>query len=247
MNHAVTVNDSDAALVGRLLREAGAKAAAFAQHLHPHWLNAVWQITGLEPARHAAAIAPRRHGALLLSAYGLKWPGLDDFGRRAHRICVLGRRPTLQLLALRALLPRRDSVRRSVGREVRSALVEHLGEAAYARLLDTPRRGVSNGPALEAADLDLERLAVHGYRALCAQGAWQCRSALAITRLSLPPMPDTDACTASDDGAAPDESGEVIEHLQDYFPELAWLFGSDMDRALSASKMASCAPPTLLN
>lgn len=232
---------SDAcALVRRLLLQAQAKSADFASHLHPHWVNAAWQRVGLDVGLHAARIPGERHGRLLFTAYGLGWPSLADLRRRNHRICILERRSILRLLAVCALVPRRDGVRRSIARDVRRSLVDNIGEPAYEMLLRSPTSGQPDMPALDAADIELEALATAGYAALCVPGAWLCREALAITRLSLPP--ETAAPSPSDDAAR--TASDVIEHLQDYFPEHAWLFGSDMDRALSASKTASCEPLT---
>ena len=49
------------------------------------------------------------------------------------------------------------------------------------------RAGAAASRPLSPPELDLDRLAGAGYHALCAQGAWQCRSALALTRMSLAP------------------------------------------------------------
>lgn len=228
-------SEPDGALLRRLLQAADAKAADLASHLHPDWVKAAWQHAGALAARQARRVPPQRQSALLAQIYGLRWPALADLQAPAHRLALLSRAPLLRVLATCALYPRRERVRRSIGRDVRHALLDAIGETAYRQLLDSPAPGLANPQPLSARDLDPERLAAAGYRALCAQGAWTCRSALALTRMSL--APDVlDNAGAAPSSTSRDAGGAdaALQRLPDFFPELAWLFGSDMDRALSA-------------
>jgi len=210
-----------------------AKAADLAAHVHPAWIEAAWRHAGAAAARHAQRVAPPRLAALLAELYGLQWPLLADLHVPAHRLALLNRPQVLRVLAACALHAQRDSVRRSIGRDVRSLLIRHIGAPAYQQLLTGPAQGAAAARPLSAPELDLDRLAGAGYHALCSQGAWQCRSALALTRLSLAP-----AVLEVRQGDTPPPAGmdthTVLARLPDYFPEHTWLFGSDMDRALSA-------------
>lgn len=225
-----------AALLHRLLQAADAKAADLAAHFHPAWIEAAWRHVGAPAARHAQRVAPQRGSALLAEVYGLQWPALADLRPPAHRLALLGRVQILRVLAACALHARRDSVRRSIGRDVRRLVVDHIGEPAYQQLLASPAQGVAAVQPLNVPELDLDRLAGAGYHALCEQGAWQCRRSLALTRVSLAPAALEARRPRTASSAAPvrvDENG-VLARLPDYFPEHTWLFGSDMDRALSA-------------
>lgn len=225
------------ALLQRLLQAADAKAADLAAHFHPAWIEAAWRHVGAAAARHAQRVAPSRRAALLAQVYGLQWPLLADLRLPAHRLALLSRPQILRVLAACALHGQRDSVRRSIARDVRSRVIQHIGEPAYRQLLASPAQGATATRPLGAPELDLDRLAGAGYHALCAQGAWQCRSALALTRMSLAPAA-LEVPQEVRPGHAPPPAGmdthTVLARLPDYFPEHTWLFGSDMDRALSA-------------
>jgi hypothetical protein len=225
-----------AARLQRLLEAVNAKSAELVSHLHPAWVDAAWKHAGPAAAQQARHVPPRRQSALLAELYDLRWPALGDLAPRAHRLVVLGRHQILQILALCALYPRRERVRRSIGRDVHRLLAEQLGETAYRQLLDSPSLGGASQRPLVVQDLDPERMASAGYRALCTEGAWTCRSALALTRMSLSPS----ALNAAERAAATKSPARlvgtenVLDRLPDFFPEHTWLFGSDMDRALSA-------------
>jgi hypothetical protein len=224
------------ALLQRLLRAADAKAAHLAAHVHPAWIEAAWRHVGAPAARHAQRVAPSRRATLLAEVYGLQWPTLADLRHPAHRLALLARPQILRVLAACALHGQRDSVRRSIARDVRSRVIQHIGEPAYQQLLASPAQGAAAITPLSALELDLDRLAAAGYHALCTQGAWQCRSALALTRMSLAPAALEAGQGRTPPAAAPAgmDAHTVLTRLPDYFPEHTWLFGSDMDRALSA-------------
>jgi hypothetical protein len=232
-----TAAPAAAALLQRLLQAADAKAADVAELCHPAWVDAAWRHLGLD-AGQARRVPQRRHAALLAEVYGLGWPALADLQTPAHRLALLGRRQIVRVLAIFTLHARRDSVRRSIGRDVRRLLVEGIGEPAYQHLLNGQAQALPSIQPLAAHELDLERLAAAGYRALCTQGAWRCRKSLAITRLSLAPTALDGAGDPAGTKTRIRSTGSgadgVFDRLPDYFPEHAWLFGSDMGRALSA-------------
>lgn len=226
--------------VRRLLQAVDRKALAWPTELHPAWVDAATARLGPQAAAWSARIPPARHANLLARTYGLDWPPLAEFRSPAHRLALLDRATLLKVLATCALDGRRDSVRRSVGRLVRDLLIEGIGESAYEKVLDSPARGLQSAAPLGAVEVNPGRLAVDGFRALCAQGAWRHPVLITMVRLSLPPGVTTDPGGPS---PAPG-GGRIIDRLEDYFPELAWLFGSDMDRALSVSRTASSALAT---
>lgn len=226
--------------VRRLLQAVDRKARAWPSELHPAWVDAATARLGPHAAEWCARVPPQRHANLLARTYGLEWPTLDAFQAPAHRLALLDRATLLKVLATCALDGRRDSVRRSVGRLVRDLLIEGIGESAYEKVLDGPVRGLQSAAPLGAVEVNPERLAADGFRALCAQAAWRHPVLITMVRLSLPPGVTADPGMP----AAASAGGRVIDRLQDYFPELAWLFGSDMDRALSVSRTASSALAT---
>lgn len=224
----------------QLLRAVDRKSAAWGTELHPAWVDAAAARLGPRAAAWCASVPARRHAAVLARTYGLAWPDIGEFREPAHRLALLDRTTLLKVLATCALDGRRDSVRRSVGRVVRDLLIEGIGESAYERVLDSPTRGLQAAAPLGATDVSPDRLAADGFRALCAQAAWRHPALITMVRLSLAPGVSADP-VATPAGRGTDR---VIDRLQDYFPELAWLFGSDMDRALSASRTASSGPAT---
>ncbi|AKJ27826.1 type III secretion protein HrpB4 [Caldimonas brevitalea] len=219
--------------VTRLLQAIEAKAAELASHLHPAWLALASQQLGpLASALTGDKPSPTL-SRLIGEVYGIRWPALPTLAHRVHRLVVLGRADVVRVLSTAALHARRDSMRRCIGRDLRRLLVERVGEVAYRELLARPGQGGLDAQPLEAAELHEDRLSTAGYRLLCEQGAWHSRQALAIARLSLAPAAlDGEHVTPLPSGRPDLDS--FFDHLPHYFPEHAWLFGSDMDRALSA-------------
>jgi len=234
--------------VRRLLDAIDRKSASLAADLHPAWIDAAWARLGPRAGVWAARVPPRRHSALLAKAYSLDWPSLAVFSEPAHRIALLDRSRMLRVLATCALDGRRDSVRRSVGRVVRHLLIEGIGESAYEKVLDSPARGMHVADPLGAFEVGQDRLAVEGFRALCAQAAWRNQSLITVVRLSLAPSALGEHLQVNErpNGSAVKSVDRMIDRLHEYFPELAWLFGSDMDRALSALRTESSVLQTSL-
>lgn len=217
-------------LVQRLFAAARAKSADLATQLHPAWVQMAWRRIGLPVVPPQDGRGRVQRSRAFAELYGMRWPSLVSFLHAAHRIALLPRPEMLRVLAAVALHAERERVRRSIGRAVRHALIERIGEPAWRGLLEAPERRTASVAAFGLDELELERLAAAGYAALRVQGAWQCRQSLAWVRLALPP--NTDEAPASP-SAAPDPA-PVVDRLPTYFPEHAWLFGSPMDRALSA-------------
>lgn len=228
--------------------------------LHPAWSDAAWQRLSAQSNAHwnapggaaelARHLSPRRRSHLLAQALGLRWPPLPVLSDRSHRLALLPRPALLRVLAACALQGRRESIRRAIGRVVRELLIEGIGAQAYQAVLNTQtaapqmavNASVTDTDPLQISELDQEQLAVQGFRQLCAAGGLPNPRLRQIVGLSLHPdalrgAPSAEAIFSSSPLA-------VLDHLPDYFPEFAWLFGSDMDRALWASSTASCAGPT---
>ncbi|SHN21806.1 type III secretion protein HrpB4 [Rhizobacter sp. OV335] len=233
-------------LLRHLLATARAKSADIAAQLHPAWVQAAWQRIGFDTppagagARSEAALASAL-GSALGSVYGLRWASLAGFQHRAHRIALLPRDQVLRVLAAVALHAERERVRRCIGRGARQAIIERIGEAAYNELMSAPRAEAGAAGALSASDLDPERLAAAGYARLSERREWHCKHTLAWVRLALAPgstpSDPSFAFPSASSSAAPSTSppgDSMMARLPHYFPEHAWLFGSPMDRALSA-------------
>jgi hypothetical protein len=209
-----------------LFRAVDTKARCLADELHPSWRECISRDLGLSPA------LGRRGSALLSAAFELRWPSLAELREPVHRISLLGREQTVRVLALHALYAWHERVRVSIGREVRDFLVALVGGVAYGQLVGEAPSGLRNVVPLGPQELDADMLAAAGFRSLCRSGAWASRDAMAITRLSLPP-PAVKQAAALEEGATATAAQRPLK-IDEYFPELTWLFGSDMDHSLSA-------------
>ena len=229
-------------LLRHLLATARAKSADIAAQLHPAWVQAAWQRIGFDtPPAGAGTRSEAALASALGSVYGLRWASLAGFQHRAHRIALLPRDQVLRVLAAVALHAERERVRRCIGRGARQAVIERIGEAAYNELMSAPRAEAGTAGALSASDLDPERLAAAGYARLSERREWHCKHTLAWVRLALAPgsthsdpsfaFPSTSSSAAASTSPHGDS---MMARLPHYFPEHAWLFGSPMDRALSA-------------
>jgi hypothetical protein len=235
MSSAAAVNAgsiSSGEVLRQLLLATQQKASHLVEQVHPAWVEAALPDHAALSSALGGTHAVARASVLLADLYKVKWPSLSSLRSKAHRVALLAREPALRVLAAAALYVRRGSVRRCVGREARAALVALVGESAYTALINAPDAG---GPqaVLDTSDLRADTWAAEGYRTLHSAGTWSCRDASVLTRLTLAPG-------ALDIRPAPlttpPLSGDVMDFLNKLdalFPEQAWLFGSDMDRALS--------------
>ncbi|HEY9027742.1 MAG TPA: type III secretion protein HrpB4 [Burkholderiaceae bacterium] len=212
----------------RLLAAARAKSADAAAQLHPHWRRAGLRKLGLADAHDDSGAEPR-WSAPLAALYGLGWPAIDRFERPAHRVALLPRAELARVLAAVALDAERARVRLCIGHALRNAMIDRVGEPAYASMLESRPLQGARLTALTLAELEPERLAAAGAARLVAAG-WRSERLLKWVRLALAP--------AAAPVPAPAREAGFLERLPTYFPEHAWLFGSSMDRALSASTTA---------
>ena len=123
----------DVLLVRRLLVAARAKSRAVAEQLHPAWLQMAGQRIGIDGTR---ALGNADCSAALAAVYRLQWPSLSSLRLRAHRIAVLPRADMMRVLAFIALHAQRERVRRCIGRPLRGALIDRVGEHVGAMGLD---------------------------------------------------------------------------------------------------------------
>lgn len=222
--------------VVRLLRAIDAKCAGLAQQLHAGWhagLPAEWWQGGPQPGR-ASRLARASHA--LARLYGVRWPDLAALQPRLHRVAVLERGPLVRLLVLAALHTQRFEVRQIVSKSERQRLCAMVGEQTYDVLVQSADNGLPARAGSTPARMELGELAEAGCRAIAAAGLWRCRHVLTLVRLALPPGALSAPPRAERPLRGPLAGFEERLHL--YFPEFAWLFGSEMDRALSVSKTA---------
>jgi hypothetical protein len=208
------------------------RSADLADDLHPAVLEQGLTRLGL-PTGPVVTGSPKC-AAALAALYRLQWPSLDRFEAKAHRVALLARQDMLRVLAAVALHSDRGRVRLSIGPGLRALLVERVGENAYRTLLESPSLRMAPVRPFSAAELDADRLAWRGLETLVSIGAWKSRRLLQRVRLAFEPSHAQTVLRIAGTRAQP----EVLERLSSYFPEHAWLFGSPMDRALSASTTA---------
>lgn len=221
-------------LLQRLLGAAQHKSAHLTTQVHRGWLEAALPEHYPESDRLAFCERSTTRTALLLSqAYAMRWPSLTSLRQRAHRLSLLAREPLLRALATARFYGRSGDVRRCVERQARHALTSLVGEPAYAALLQTPDAG-GLVRAINTADLSPDACAARGYQLLQAHGLLVCRDAALITRLSLAPGAMRETTDQSGSPKPPANLNTFFDRFDAFFPEDAWMFGSDMDRALSA-------------
>jgi hypothetical protein len=223
-----------AAPIGQLAQALNGKCGGLAAHLHPGWL------AGVPPRWLAEAGAPggwRRsllEPSLALAAlYGLRWPTLAMLRPRIHRATLLERPPLLRVLALAVLHARRFDVRRWVSKQLRHQVCAAVGEHAYQVLIDSPGSGAGADIGTPPPPMGLDELAQAGCELIAREGLWRARQVLTLVQLALPPQP-----AAHGPLEAQAQQGVLAgfeQSLDLYFPELTWLFGCEMDRALSVS------------
>ena len=171
---------------------------------------------------------------MLRTAWAVNWPGLSALANRLNRTALLPRQATLMWLCTAALFLRRRDVRRCVGRVQRQAFVDMVGAHVLEAIVATPESALAipDAPPLEGQTLD--GLASWAFLTLSEHGAWSSERARRLIGLCLPP----DGALACDSTRRtrlqPLPLGAFSDQLPHYFPDYSWLFGSNMDRALSA-------------
>jgi Bacterial type III secretion protein (HrpB4) len=224
----------------RLLTSIAEKSANFIFNIDPARVDRASRglITTLGEPR--SAYSDGLTSSALQIIYDVRWPGFGALVRRLHRLSALPLLDVLRVLQAVALYERRSDVRRCVGRDARSSLIDRIGLPAFDMIVATP--GANAGPQseLNIADMPVALLARGGFQALEMHNCWECADSRHLVALCLPfdelvsrRVPSAFAKSAL---PATDLHG-LIERLDLFFPEHAWLFGCDMDKTLSVSTM----------
>jgi hypothetical protein len=224
----------------RLLTSIAEKSANFIFNVDPARVDRASRglITTLGEPR--SAYCDGLASSALQVIYNVRWPGFSALLRRLHRLSALPLLDVLRVLQAVALYERRSDVRRCIGRNARSSLIDRVGQPAFDMIVATA--GANAGPPSEfnIADMPVALLARRGFQVLEMYNCWECADSRHLVALCLPfdevisgPVPGAFVKSAL---PATDLHG-LIERLDLFFPEHAWLFGCDMDKTLSASPM----------
>lgn len=235
-----------ARLLRRLFTLANARMASPLRQIDPEWI-AGWPVSwrpeaecGDAAAGSRAVLASRHLSALASAALGMRPPALEELRIRANRLALLERADILRVLALVAVESRRDALRHCIDRAGRERIVHIVGAVAFEQLIRASGLSVGDDLPVDWTRLEPTDLAHAGFRLLHRVRPWRHRHPLLAIRLCLPPEGGT--LLFGEGAPAPIADGFFEARILDYFPEFAWLFGSEMDRALSASSTASSGP-----
>ncbi|MFN3493025.1 MAG: SctK family type III secretion system sorting platform protein [Hydrogenophaga sp.] len=218
-------------LVRRLIDAFRDRSARFVRHLHPDWIQAALPGWAASLPRWCGRDNEGQLSLLLAQTYEVQWPTLQVLSGRWHRLALMPRPVSTQALAFVSLYVHRAAIRRCVDKASRQKLVNMVGAPAMAVLI----RSVESDSRPVPQDLEIlqaDQRVAEGFRLLHRTGHWSCKRSSKLLRLTLPKdMPEPK------DPAGPLVSAQeldgVFDLLSDCFPEQSWLFGSDMDRALS--------------
>jgi Bacterial type III secretion protein (HrpB4) len=215
----------------RLFGSIAEKSARLMFNIDPVWVERAGYGLVSVAAVPRDAHADRLVSSALQTVYEVRWPSLGALAQRVHRLAVLPLGEVLRVLQAVALYERRSAVRRCIGRSARAGLVERVGQPAFDVIVATPGADASHPGEIGPADTPVGVLARSGFQALEAHGGWVCPDAHRLVSLCFSP----DGPDAVAGSAPPSALDALIERLDLLFPEHAWLFGCDMDKALSAS------------
>ncbi|GAB3086265.1 type III secretion protein HrpB4 [Bordetella muralis] len=219
-----------------LLQAIRHKSAHLVEHMDSSWLERARLELGLEMARLETTMLSR----MLRQVYRLNWPDPGAFSVLAHRIVLLPKAEIHRMLAVAALWTQRDRVRLCIANPQRGALVERIGQSAYARLLACPSL-----PQAHRGPLSLDEIRSQGLILLGARHwvdnitGWHSQDLLDWLSLAIPPADAPDTHIQVHEGIR-----LMLDDIPALFPEHEWLFGDSMTRSLSISAMASC-PQTI--
>lgn len=218
-------------LVRRLVESFRDRSARFVCHLHPDWIQAALPGWAASVPRWCGHHNEGQLSLLLAQAYEVEWPTAQALTGRWHRLALMPRPVSTQVLAFVSLYVRRAAIRRCVDRASRQKLVNMVGAPAMAVLI----RSVESDSRPVPQDLEIlktDQRVAEGFRLLHRTGHWCCKRSSKLLRLTLPKdMPELK--DPSGPLVSAQELDGVFDLLSDCFPEQSWLFGSDMDRVLS--------------
>ena len=221
----------------RLFSSVADKSARFVLNIDPGRVACVSQGLISVSSGPRSAYFDEFASAALKAVYGVRWPSFGALVCRLHRLSVLPLVEVLRVLQVVALYERRGDVRRCIGRSVRTSLVDRVGKPAFDLIIDTPGADVGLPSESSIASLTATLLARSGFEALEMHNCWECSDSRHLVALCLPPN-EVDARCALGAFTRPElpatDLHVLIERLDLFFPEHAWLFGCDMDKTLSA-------------
>jgi hypothetical protein len=222
------------ALLAQLFEAARSKSNDFASHVHPAWADAAWKGSSEWLAAAPEGAAKHEASLALQGAYNVQWPSLASLADCLQRAALLPRPVLLQLLCASAVFQRRQEVLRCVDRASRKTLMELVGAAAFEVILDANDVVGDTVEPLPSNIVSADTLAAWAFDRLELQGAWSCPQARTLVALSLSPAALGRAQRSHRPKRRAQSLAAFVVRLEKFFPEYVWLFGSDMDRALSA-------------
>ena len=238
------------AVLERLFAAVSDKSARFVSNIDCGWVDQVWAGLSAQAAAARDTHADRVSSAALQAAYGVRWPSLTALAQRVHRLAVLPLADVLKVLQAVALYQRRAEVRRCIGRTARLAIIGRVGQAAFDVILAAPGADGSTRPGTHAGTnpdttassenetpfhaVPAHVLARSAFMALESSGLWACCDSHRLVSLCLAPDAVGTALACPPSAAVAANFQPLIHQLDLLFPEHAWLFGCDMDKALSA-------------
>lgn len=222
------------AVLERLFGAVADKSARFVSNIDCGWVDQVWAGLSAQAAAARDEHADRVTSAALQTAYGVRWPSLTALTQRVHRLAVLPLADVLKVLQAVALYQRRAEVRRCIGRTARVAIIDRVGQAAFEAILAAPGNDASSECETAFNALPAHVLARSAFRALESGGLWVCRDSHRLVSLCLAPDAAAKALPCAPSAPPAANFQPLIHQLDLLFPEHAWLFGCDMDKALSA-------------
>ena len=221
-------------LVGKLMQACRRKSLDAIQEVHPSRLHEVLEQVGLGAAWRGELETPAGQ-ALVRHALSLHWPGLEAFAALHWRLALLPRRVLCQALAAIGLHADRARVRLTLSGTVRSALVSAVSERVYLLMLRERAPHRAGSGALSEAEAQADTLARKGLGVLVGAAAAGAPDVLNPWIRSALPAAATQPTLLS---PAPGEITALADFhiLSHYFPEYQWLFGSALEKTLSAAK-----------
>lgn len=207
-----------AALV--LAREAAVVFASLLERLHPTWAHAIGIDLALPGQRAVwAEVASVR--------FDLRWPDLSVARSALALLWLLPPAEVQRVCIARALFACREPLTRSVDGQVRRRARALVGALVYEALAASPAPRGEATPL--PADFESDSLGLTGWRLLDQATVWRDLRARRLVQLMLP-LSGVTSPTPTPSAAEHDLFVRLLPH---FFPEHAWLFGSNPARCAS--------------
>lgn len=211
-----------------LLESSGTRYAALLSDTHPQWLDS-WLPAVLRPPTPLPAANELRLAQLLLKRMRLQWPPLSRWRRKAHRIRLLPQKDALRVFSLIGLFAHPALLTHTIDGERWRMTRDVIGAQACETLMASKHTPLLRGPSGRCIK-SLYALADWGLNVVGSGVAKQDQDVVDLMRLYLPvhgvlhrPL------SASECRRASGVCDEFFERTEDFIPDLAWLFGSNLD------------------